>query len=53
MAGMENGSSRAYDYYGKKVGSKENEEGKIFIESQGWCSMAQVGVRGGGWLKSP
>jgi cellobiose phosphorylase len=38
---------RAYDYYGKKVGSKENEEGKIFIESQGWCSMAQVGVEEG------
>ncbi|MDR2805990.1 MAG: glycosyl transferase [Dysgonamonadaceae bacterium] len=34
---------RAYDYYGNKVGSKENAEGKIFIESQGWCSMAQVG----------
>lgn len=38
---------RAYDYYGNKVGSKENEEGKIFIESQGWCSMAQVGVEEG------
>ncbi len=25
---------RAYDYYGKKIGSNENEEGKIFIESQ-------------------
>lgn len=34
---------RAYDYYGKKVGSKENEEGKIFIESQGWCTMAGIG----------
>ncbi len=34
---------RAYDFYGKKVGSKENEEGKIFIESQGWCGMAQIG----------
>lgn len=34
---------RAYDFYGKKVGSKENEEGKIFIESQGWCSMAEIG----------
>lgn len=30
---------RAYDYYGKKIGSNENEEGKIFIESQGWCSI--------------
>ncbi len=34
---------RAYDYFGKKVGSNENEEGKIFIESQGWCSMAGIG----------
>jgi cellobiose phosphorylase len=34
---------RAYDYYGKKIGSKENEEGKIFIESQGWCTMASIG----------
>src|SRR5574344_1331071 len=24
---------RAYDYYGNKIGSNENEEGKIFIES--------------------
>lgn len=38
---------RAYDFYGKKVGSKENEEGKIFIESQGWCSMAKVGLEEG------
>ena len=34
---------RAYDYYGNKVGSKENEEGKIFIESNGWCTMAEIG----------
>jgi len=34
---------RAYDFYGKKVGSKENEEGKIFIESNGWCTMAEIG----------
>lgn len=34
---------RAYDYYGNKVGSKENEEGQIFIESQGWCGMALIG----------
>ena len=38
---------RAYDYYGKKVGSSENEEGKIFIESQGWCSMAEIGLEEG------
>jgi cellobiose phosphorylase len=34
---------RAYDAEGKKVGSNENKEGKIFIESQGFCSMAQIG----------
>jgi cellobiose phosphorylase len=38
---------RAYDYYGNKVGSNENKEGKIFIESQGWCAMAQVGLEEG------
>jgi cellobiose phosphorylase len=38
---------RAYDYFGKKIGSKENEEGKIFIESQGYCIMAGVGVDDG------
>ena len=38
---------RAYDYFGRKVGSKENEEGKIFIESQGWCSMAGIGLEEG------
>ncbi|MRT93974.1 glycosyl transferase [Ancylomarina sp. 16SWW S1-10-2] len=38
---------RAYDYYGKKVGSEENEEGKIFIESQGWCTMAEIGKEEG------
>lgn len=38
---------RAYDYFGKKVGSKENEEGQIFIESQGWCSMAGIGLEEG------
>ncbi len=38
---------RAYDYYGNKVGSKENEEGKIFIESQGFCGMAGIGLEDG------
>ena len=38
---------RAYDYYGKKVGSKENEEGQIFIESQGFCTMAEIGKNEG------
>ena len=38
---------RAYDYYGRKVGSSENAEGKIFIESQGWCAMARIGAEEG------
>jgi cellobiose phosphorylase len=38
---------RAYDYYGKKIGSHENEEGKIFIESNGWCTMAGIGLNEG------
>ncbi|GAO29780.1 cellobiose phosphorylase [Geofilum rubicundum JCM 15548] len=38
---------RAYDFFGNKVGSEENEEGKIFIESQGWCSMAEIGKEEG------
>ena len=38
---------RAYDYFGNKIGSNENEEGKIFIESQGWCSMAGIGKEEG------
>jgi len=38
---------RAYDYYGNKVGSHENEEGQIFIESQGWCGMARIGAEQG------
>jgi cellobiose phosphorylase len=38
---------RAYDYYGRKIGSNENEEAKIFIESQGWCTMAGIGKEEG------
>ncbi len=38
---------RAYDFYGNKVGSNENKEGKIFIESQGWCTMAGIGLKEG------
>jgi cellobiose phosphorylase len=34
---------RAYDFFGKKIGSKECEEGKIFIESNGFCTMAGIG----------
>ena len=35
---------RAFDYFGNPVGSHENKEGQIFIESQGWCSMAGIGA---------
>lgn len=38
---------RAYDFFGNKIGSNENEEGKIFIESQGFCVMAGIGVENG------
>jgi len=34
---------RAYDDFGKKVGSKECEEGKIFIEPQGFAVMSGLG----------
>jgi cellobiose phosphorylase len=40
---------RAYDYYGNKIGSRENDEGKIFIESNGWCAMAGIGLDDG-WV---
>lgn len=38
---------RAYDDFGKKVGSKECKEGKIFIESQGFCVLGKCGVQDG------
>ncbi len=38
---------RAYDDFGGKVGSKENEEGKIFIETQGFCVLAGIGLKDG------
>jgi len=38
---------RAYDDFGNKVGSKENEEGKIYIEPQGFCVMAGIGLEDG------
>lgn len=38
---------RAYDAFGDKVGSKDNEEGKIFIEPQGMCIMAGIGLDNG------
>ena len=38
---------RAYDARGEKVGSADNDEGKIYIESQGWCIMAGMGLYDG------
>ena len=38
---------RAYDAFENKVGSRECEEGQIFIEPQGFCVMAGIGVEEG------
>jgi cellobiose phosphorylase len=38
---------RAYDDFGRKVGSKECAEGKIFIETQGFCVLAGIGLHDG------
>ena len=38
---------RAYDAYSHKVGSKECDEGQIYIEPQGFCVLAGVGVEEG------
>lgn len=38
---------RAYDACGEKVGSSECEEGKIYIEPQGFCVLADVGIKEG------
>ena len=38
---------RAYDAYGNKVGSDTCDEGKIFIEPQGMCVMAGIGLDNG------
>ena len=43
---------RAYDFYGRKIGSNECDEAKIFIESQGWCTMAEIGAEDGMVAKS-
>ncbi len=38
---------RAYDDFGAKIGSKECEEGKIFIETNGYCVLAGIGLKDG------
>ncbi|MGQ9478995.1 MAG: GH36-type glycosyl hydrolase domain-containing protein [Thermoproteota archaeon] len=43
---------RAYDAFGAKVGSKECEEGRIYIEPQGICVMAGIGLDDGRAVKA-
>jgi len=38
---------RAYDDFGHKVGSHECEEGQIFVEPQGFCILAGIGLQDG------
>ncbi len=38
---------RAYDGFGNRIGSSSCEEGKIFIEPQGMCTMAGIGKEDG------
>ncbi|MCM1025393.1 MAG: glycosyl transferase [Roseburia sp.] len=38
---------RAYDSFSNKVGSRECEEGQIFIEPQGFCVLAGIGIKEG------
>jgi cellobiose phosphorylase len=38
---------RAYDDYKRKVGSRECAEGRIFVEPQGICVMAGIGLSNG------
>jgi cellobiose phosphorylase len=43
---------RAYDDFGHMLGSKENAEGQIFIEPQGICIMAGLGLDNGNAIKA-
>lgn len=43
---------RAYDAFGNPVGSSECKEGKIFIEPQGFCVMAGIGLDDGFAVKA-
>lgn len=38
---------RAYDHFGKALGSAACDEGKIYIEPQGLCAMAGIGLKEG------
>ena len=43
---------RAYDAHGDKVGSHECREGQIYIEPQGFCTLAGIGKDTGEGLKA-
>jgi cellobiose phosphorylase len=43
---------RAYDDFGRVLGSRENDEGRIFIEPQGVCVMAGLGIEDGRALQA-
>ncbi|NLU41470.1 MAG: glycosyl transferase [Firmicutes bacterium] len=43
---------RAYDAFGNPVGSRMCEEGRIFIEPQGFCVMARIGEENGLGIKA-
>jgi len=43
---------RAYDDFGAKIGSNECAEGKVFIESNGFCALAGIGLEDGKALKA-
>ena len=43
---------RAYDSFGSPIGSKDCDEGRIFIEPQGICVMAGIGTETGEAEKS-
>ncbi|HSJ49762.1 MAG TPA: glycosyl hydrolase family 65 protein [Actinomycetota bacterium] len=38
---------RAYDYFGRPVGSAASEEGRIFVEPQGMCVLGGLGLEDG------
>jgi len=43
---------RAYDFFGEPIGSAANDEGQIFIEPQGICILAGIGLDDGRAVKA-
>jgi cellobiose phosphorylase len=43
---------RAYDFFGEPIGSAANDEGQIFIEPQGICILAGIGLADGRAVKA-